>query len=787
MTVETIKVLSIEDNSGDARLIQVMLDEAQSLAWDLPRFELEWVRTLTNGLARLDQGGIDVVLSDLDLPDSRAGDTFTAIHAHAPQMPIVVLTGRDDPELARQTVRAGAEDYLFKREMSGPLLAHALIYAIERQQAKQALQKAHDQLERRVEERTAELERANKRLRESERRYRELFENSRDGFVFVDIQGRFIDANQAYCQMLGYTLDELRQKADFYEITPPRWREWERKEIWEKRLLQDGYSGKYEKEYIRKDGTVFPVELESYTVLDEEGEPQYLWGVARDITEQRQAKEALRQSSEERRVLLDLVPVGITITDETGNIIDANRMSEELLGVPVEEHVRRRYDGPEWQIVRPDGTPMPAEEYASVRALQEQRPVRNVEMGVVRPDDRIAWVSVSAAPIPLEDYGVAITYADVTERVRAEEALRESIAALNASQAMAQLGSWELDLIANRLTWSDEVYRIFGLRPQEFDATYEAFLNAVHPDDRAAVDAAYSGSLREGQDSYEIEHRVIRRDSGEVRTVHEKCRHVRDNSGQVVRSVGMVQDITERARAEEEIKRYAAELERSNQELEQFAHIVSHDLREPLRMVKSYLELVQGRCLDQLDPETGAFIGYAVDGAARMQRMIRALLDLTRVHIRGRELAPVDCQPLLERTLAMYKIAIKESGAQVSHNPLPTVLADEDQLAQVFQNLIGNALKFHGEESPRIHVSARREGNEWLFSVRDNGIGIDPAQAKRVFELFRRLHTQDEYEGTGIGLALCQKIVERHGGRIWVESQPGQGSTFYFTLPAVVA
>jgi light-regulated signal transduction histidine kinase (bacteriophytochrome) len=254
--------------------------------------------------------------------------------------------------------------------------------------------------------------------------------------------------------------------------------------------------------------------------------------------------------------------------------------------------------------------------------------------------------------------------------------------------------------------------------------------------------------------------------------------------GQPVKLRGFMMDITERKRAEEVIERYAAKLKRSNEELEQFAYVISHDLREPARMVKSYLELLESRYQGQLDEKADMFINHAVDGAERMQEMINALLDLSRIGTRGEEPAPTDAEAVLKRTLNVLERAIEETEADVTHDPLPTVMADKAQLAQVFQNLVANAIKFRREDvPPRVHISAEREDDEWVFSVADNGIGIDPEQADRIFQIFQRLHTREEYEGTGIGLALCKRIVERHGGRIWVESKPGEGSTFTFTLP----
>jgi signal transduction histidine kinase len=241
------------------------------------------------------------------------------------------------------------------------------------------------------------------------------------------------------------------------------------------------------------------------------------------------------------------------------------------------------------------------------------------------------------------------------------------------------------------------------------------------------------------------------------------------------------QRVTARTR---DLERQKQELARSNAELQQFAYVASHDLQEPLRMVTSYVQLLERRYRGQLDADADDFIAFAVDGAARMQQLIQDLLAYSRVGTRGQPFAPADCQVVLNQVLSDLQVSIQESDAVVTRDPLPTVMADATQLGQLFQNLVGNAIKFRGDRRPEIHVSAeRREDGHWLFSVRDNGIGIEPQYAERIFLIFQRLHTRDEYPGTGIGLAICKRIVARHGGRIWVESEPGKGSIFYFTLP----
>lgn len=242
-------------------------------------------------------------------------------------------------------------------------------------------------------------------------------------------------------------------------------------------------------------------------------------------------------------------------------------------------------------------------------------------------------------------------------------------------------------------------------------------------------------------------------------------------------------DITERKQAQERLAQYMEELKRSNAELEQFAYVASHDLQEPLRTVSSYVQLLERRYKNKLDGDADEFIHYAVDGAKRMQTLINDLLALSRIGRKQSKLTQVDCNELVAQVLTDLQVAIEQNQATISYDPLPTITGDPTQLAQLFQNLLGNAIKFRGEYPPRVHISAQEKDTEWQFTVSDNGIGMVPDQIERVFKVFQRLHSRLEYPGTGIGLAICKKIIELHGGRIWAESQPGEGSAFHFALP----
>lgn len=258
---------------------------------------------------------------------------------------------------------------------------------------------------------------------------------------------------------------------------------------------------------------------------------------------------------------------------------------------------------------------------------------------------------------------------------------------------------------------------------------------------------------------------------------------VRSDADMITHYVLEFSDITEFRKAQDDLNRRTKELSRSNQELEQFAYVASHDLQEPLRMVASYTQLIAQRYRGKLDADADEFIAYAVDGATRMQAIINDLLTLSRVSTRNTPFARVDAKASLDKALANLRLVIGETGTQIVCEGLPALNADGSQLTQLFQNLVGNAIKFRGSETPRVEIGAEQKDGEWLFHVRDNGIGIAPEHYERIFLMFQRLHSKREYPGTGIGLTICKKIVERHGGRIWIESEPDKGTTFYFSIP----
>ncbi|MGE5538639.1 MAG: sensor histidine kinase [Gemmatimonas sp.] len=401
-----------------------------------------------------------------------------------------------------------------------------------------------------------------------------------------------------------------------------------------------------------------------------------------------------------------------------------------------------------------------------------------------RPNGTV--IAVRRAPLP--GGGFVDTYTDITQRKKAEQHAERNAAILQATIDNMADGIRVFDSDLRLLAWNKRAFEIFDFPPElaRKGTAYSEFLK--YTQDRG--DYRIRGYVETTED------KLVRAKNPTVRKTEQQLPNGRyvEKRRNPMPGGGFVStyfDITERKRSEEALARQAnelaiamEELKRSNDELQQFAYVASHDLQEPLRMVGSYCQLLQRRYKGKLGEDADEFIGFAVEGAKRMQRLINDLLAYSRVGTKGKEFAPTKMEDVLAGALANLTIAAEEARAQITHDPLPMVHGDNVQLTQLMQNLIGNALKFRDQAEVRIHIGARRDGAVWRITVEDNGIGIEPQYADRIFMIFQRLHTRQEYPGTGIGLSICKKIVERHGGRIWVDPAPTKGSIFTFTLPA---
>jgi PAS domain S-box-containing protein len=481
---------------------------------------------------------------------------------------------------------------------------------------------------------------------------------------------------------------------------------------------------------------------------------------------QARAEKALRAANQVLTALIRCAPLPITVIDRHGTVNVWNPAAEEVLGYGKEEALGNRLS----ELVGGDLAGL------LERSLDEGG-VIGAETRHRRPDGATVDVRVYSSPLRgagEEIHGVVGMITDVTERNLIVEAFRESKERFQSAFLYAPIGMAIASLDGRILRVNPAFCRMLGTT--EAELLRRSWQDLVHPRDRCVP----GGEAEPGAGRREL--RLVARD-GRVVFAQWDTSLVCDSGGRPQYQIGQVVDITAAKEAEEKIRRYAADLERSNADLQHFAYVASHDLQEPLRMVRGFVELLARRYQGKLGPDADEYIRYAVDGARRMQDLIRGLLAYSRVGTQGKSFAPVAAEEPFRRALMNLQAAIEESGAEVSCDPLPAVLADDTQLAQLFQNLIGNAVKFRGEDPPRIAVRVADKKEVWEFAVEDNGIGFDPQHADRIFQMFQRLHGPTKYAGTGIGLALCKRIVERHGGGMRVESAPGKGSTFYFTLP----
>ncbi|MFC4437551.1 MULTISPECIES: MEDS domain-containing protein [Natrialbaceae] len=490
--------------------------------------------------------------------------------------------------------------------------------------------------------------------------------------------------------------------------------------------------------------------------------------------ERRQRERELRERTAHLSSLIETTPECIKTVAADGTLLRMNPAGLDMVEADSESDVIGEcvYD-----LIAPDHREAFRE--FNERICRGER--GTLEFDVVGLEGTRRHMETHAAPLRRPDGTIAqiALTRDITEQVERERELERALDLLEKTERIADVGGWEIDPETMEVFWTDHIFELLEVNADEEPPLDEA-LDMYHEEGRQIVEGAVENALDSG-DSFDVEVR-IRTASDEVRWL--RLQGVPEAvDDEVVSLRGAAQDVTEHKQREQRLEEVIDRLEASNERLEQFAYAASHDLQEPLRMVSSYLRLLERRYENALDEEGEEFLEFAVDGADRMRAMIDGLLAYSRVESQGDPLDPIDLDAVFDDVLSDLQVQIAESNAEITADDLPRVEGDASQLRQVFQNLLENAITYSGDEPPQIRVSAERDGSEWVVSVRDEGIGIDPADQDRIFDVFQRLHTHGEYDGTGIGLALCERIVERHGGDIWVESESGEGSMFSFTLP----
>lgn len=730
-----------------------------------------------------------------------------------------------------------------------------------------------------------------KKLEESEAKYRNIVETANEGIMIADVSGVITFVNAKMAEMVGYTIDELIGMEGSKLVEPV-----EKEKVLQK--IKDRKEGKkesYDLKLLCKNGNSLWTHVNATPIYNLNNEHTGNLAMYTDISEYRRAENNLINERELLQAIIDTIPVMITVYNPKDLKFQVNNEFERVLGWTNE--YAKNNDLMASIFPEPEYREMITEYVRSLSTgfMEQKMVAKNGEVIIT------SWANVK---IPDgRQVGIGL---DIRESKKADEALKKSEGQLKEAQRLSKVGDWEWEMENDIVTWSDELYNIVGLDLEKPAPTYRDHPKFYTKESFDLLNNAVETSIVSGE-PYNLLLELIRVD-GEHRWVDAHGEPVKNDNGQVIGFRGTVQDITERKKAEEkyklsqklfqdiidgypdaifvkdtegsfitvnkkleellgikreevkgktdydiismedadsyrehdrivlekeepaqfeeeadlidgrhiylankfplydtndklygvasisaditelkkaesEIRETLRNLSQSNKELEQFAYITSHDLREPLRMIVSFLQLLERRYKDQLDKDAKEFIEYAVNGAKRLDNMTNDLLQYSRITSEKRMVTLVDFEKVLEEALINLKVPIEESNVEITHDPLPKIKGDAQRKVQLFQNLIANAIKYRSNETPKIHISVKKEKHYYVFSIKDNGIGMAPEHLERIFTIFQRLHINEEYEGTGIGLAIAQKIVQQHDGEIWAESELGKGSTFYFTIP----
>jgi PAS domain S-box-containing protein len=592
----------------------------------------------------------------------------------------------------------------------------------------------------------------------------DFLENVAVALHSVDENGTILWANEAELRMMGYARDEYvgRNVVEFHVDKPA---------ILDmlQRLKRNEELRGCESRVRRKDGSIRYVSISS-SAYRQAGQFGHTRCVTQDITE----RKGITELQERLAAIVESSDDAILSKDLDGTIRSWNQAAERMFGYTAEEILGKHIS-----------TLAPAENLPEIstilRRIARGERIDHYETKRRTKDGKILTVSLTVSPVR-DDSGTIVGASKVVRDISQQRGiteLQERLAAIVESSDDAIISK---DLSGVIQSWNRGAERIFGYKADEIIGKH---ISTLAPPD--AVDEI-PGILQRIARGERFDHYETRRKTkdGRILNMSLTISPVRDTSGAIVGASKVARDITERKRQEQALREANAALSRSNADLQQFAYSASHDLQEPLRMVATYSEMLKRKFGGKLGPRGDEYIGYTIQGALRMEQLLSDLRAYAQASTGDREpTEDVDAEEILDKTLEGLDAAIHEAGATVTRTPLPPVRMHKFQLQQLFQNLIGNAIRYRGTGAPRIHVAAERQGQESVFSVQDNGIGIEPQYKEQIFGIFNRLHTTAEYPGTGMGLAICERIVQRAGGRIWVESEPGRGSTFFFTVPSI--
>ena len=626
-----------------------------------------------------------------------------------------------------------------------------------------------------------------------EKYYKGVFDNAGVGILAINLEDRIIEANQALLIMLGYDKADL-YKRSFLDITHPDDRETSCRNM---TALMAGEisSYRFEKRYLRNDGSILWGDVSTTGILGENGKPIQAIAVIADITKLKESEQALRDREEHYRGVFDNAGVGIDVLDRDGKIMQVNKALLEMLGYQEQELFQLTFT----EITHPDDREMSNRSLETL--MSGEKSSYRFEKRYLRKDGSVLWVDLSTTCIRGQDNRpakVVAVIADISKRKQAEEELRHYSERLEemVEQRTAELSEsenrfrdlvesmsdlvWELDQNGVFKYFSPRMKDLLGYEPEDaLGATFPRFVSRKEEERLSGTVKSIFSSRKpfrgiETKHIHKDGHNVFLETSG-VPIVNSK--------GEFIGYRGVCRDITERKQAEEALRQRTKDLERSNKDLEQFAYVAAHDLREPLVAIGAYLKVLERLTRNTLADAGNNCLSKAINLVLRMDAMLQGLLAYSRLTLTPVSYDVTDCNTCLADALSNLGPSIRKSEAIITNDTLPTVKISGPQLVLIFQNLIGNAIKYRESEPLRIHIGCISTESEYEFSVSDNGIGIEPPYLDRIFNMFERVKDLSGPSGTGIGLSTCKKIVERYGGRIWVDSTVGKGSTFHFTLP----
>jgi PAS domain S-box-containing protein len=626
-----------------------------------------------------------------------------------------------------------------------------------------------------------ERKRAEKSLRESEERYRTLTERVSDAFIAIDNNWNYTYVNVKAGELLNQDPAFLIGK-NMWEVAPES-------------IGQPFYTALHEAKKTQQSA-----HLELYYPPSDRWYEDYIYptpnGITvhyREITEQKKAHEALEKSKYQLTIATKLAKLGYWELNIAEGVFTFNDYFYDMLETSAEEIGGYTMKGEDYakRFLHPDDTTLVREEIIKAIETTDPNYTRHLEHRIIYPDGRVGHLAVRFFVVKDEQGRTIRTVGanqDITDRKEAEEQLRQSKERYDTVAKATNDVIYEWDIINNVNYWGEGYETLFGHMRTSDKMETITWVNNLHPDDRDDLLARTREAFENKETSLTRELRFKCAD-GSYKTVFDKLIILYDTNGKPVKIVGAMQDITERKHSEiaiqslnQQLNKRAGELAASNADLEQFAYVASHDLQEPLRMVSSFLQLLQKKYNDQLDDSARQYISYAVDGSDRMKQLIMDLLEYSRVGTNQDKLVKTEMNEVLTQVLETFDGKIKETSAVIKTQPMPSIKVNRTQITQLLQNLVGNALKYNTSAVPEIEIGCEEKRDAWQFFIKDNGIGIEPKFFDKVFVIFQRLHNKKEFSGTGIGLAICKKIVEKHGGMIWIESGPEKGSTFFFTI-----